>query len=547
MKIARLLVVNRGEIAIRIARAARDYGISVVGLHTQTEDSSLMVRYFDEIITLPGVGVSAYLDQAAVASLALSHDVDSIHPGYGFLSENADFAQLVIDRGMSWIGPPPSAIRTLGNKVVARQLANELEWLSNPVVELGDNGLETTQHFIDNHGLPIVFKAVDGGGGRGMRVVHSLPDLAESYEAAKAEARRSFGSDRLLIERYIDGARHIELQVLADAHGGKAFVGTRDCSMQRRFQKLLEEAPAPGLTHATTQQMCAVADHLCEKASYQSAGTFEYLVGPQGDLAFLEVNTRLQVEHTVTEETAGLDMVTEQFRIAEGGHVPTIDPISSRGHAIELRINADDVHNAFLPSTGRIERLRLPSGPGVRIDAGVEEGSVIGPQFDSLLLKLVIYGSNRHEAIARAKRALRELTLEGVTTNQGLFDIVLNSELFRSDNDQHIDTGWLEREVLPSLSKEEHTHHEPFIVIGQQHFQVSLLLDADKLTVLPIDDEVVPASSFEGEITIVAPMQAMVTRIMVLPGEQVTIGTLLFALEAMKMENSIRSPVAGSV
>lgn len=547
MKLRRILIANRGEIAIRVARAAQDYGITAIGVHTAAEESSWLQRYFDRLVEIPGEGVTAYLNQEELIGVAQAHDIDGVHPGYGFLSENPDFAQLVTDRGICWIGPPAAAIRELGNKVVARRLANELPWLTNPVLELGENGLEQAHEFIEEHGLPVVFKAVDGGGGRGMRVVRSLSDLTQSYEAARAEAKRSFGSERCLLERFFEGARHIELQVLADSHGGLAFVGTRDCSLQRRYQKLLEEAPAPSISQAVIEQMCEVASHLCRRTSYQSAGTFEFLVDPNGELVFLEVNTRLQVEHTVTEETSGLDLVLEQFKIAEGGEVPHVNATDSQGHAIELRINADDVNNNFLPSTGSIERLRLPSGPGVRIDAGIEQGSLVGLQFDSLLMKLVVHGRNRFETIARAKRALGELIIEGVTTNRDLFAQVLDAPLFRGDHGNSIDTGWLERELLPALTIQQSAKPDPSFVIGEQRFYASSILGVSKLATLPNTTTQAKASQTDGEVTIAAPMQAVVTRVLVKPGDNILAETPLFALEAMKMENLVHSSTSGTV
>lgn len=547
MKLERVLVVNRGEIAIRVARAARDYGIKAIGIHTAAEDPSLMRRYFEEVVEIPGNGVTAYLDQEELINFATSHEIDGIHPGYGFLSENADFAQLVTDRGICWIGPPADAIRQLGNKVVARRLANELPWLRSPVLELGKDGLGQARSFIEEHGLPVVFKAVDGGGGRGMRVVRNLSDLSESYAAAKAEAKRSFGSERCLLERFVERARHVELQVLADSHGGLALVGTRDCSLQRRYQKLLEEAPAPGISAETRQQMTEVASHLCHRSHYQGAGTFEFLVGPQAELVFLEVNTRLQVEHTVTEETSGLDLVIEQFKIAEGGEVPNTDLECSYGHAIEFRINADDVGNHFLPSTGVIDRLRLPNGPGVRVDAGIEEGSTVGPQFDSLLMKLIVHGRDRSHAIARARRALAELVVDGVTTNLALFSLVLDAPLFQGNFGEFIDAGWLEREVLPSLAGEQQASSDPYFTVGEQRFYASRLLDASKLATLPLGSAQVKSIQHFGEVSVAAPMQAVVTRMLVNPGDGVHAGAPLFALEAMKMENLVVSPTYGTV
>jgi len=542
MKLDRLLVANRGEIAIRIARAAKDYGISAVGLVSASEDPTLLNQHFDKVVALPGDGVAAYLDQDALIALARTHAAGAIHPGYGFLSENADFAQRVVDEGLMWIGPPAAAIRKLGNKVVARRLANELPGMESPLLALGEEGLVQAQEFIQEHGLPVVFKAVDGGGGRGMRVVRDLGTLKDGYEAAKAEAKRSFGSDRLLLERFVEGAHHVELQVLADSDGGLAFVGTRDCSVQRRYQKLIEEAPAPGVSAAMVQKMCEIASHLCREAGYVGAGTFEFLIGAGGELLFLEVNTRLQVEHTVTEETSGRDLVVEQFKIAEGGHVPESDVLSSHGHAIEFRINADDVANDFLPATGTISRLRLPCGPGVRVDAGIAEGSVVGPQFDSLLMKLIIYGPDRRAVLARARRALGELEIEGVTTNLGVFRFIVDDPLFVADNGVAIDTGWLERAVLGSLPKAGSRSLDRPFMVGEQRFWASHTLGFEKVSRLGAPTQESRPVDAGGEVTVAAPMQAVVTRVLVAPGDKVVAGAPLFALEAMKMENLVLSP-----
>ncbi|HKM24542.1 MAG TPA: biotin carboxylase N-terminal domain-containing protein, partial [Corynebacterium sp.] len=416
-KITKVLVANRGEIAVRVIRAAKDAGIASVAVYAEPDADAPFVGMADEAFALGGQSsAESYLVIEKIIDAAAKSGADAVHPGYGFLAENADFAQAVMDAGLIWIGPPPSAIADLGDKVTARHIAKRANAPMVPGTKDPVSGAEEVVAFAEEYGLPIAIKAAFGGGGRGMKVAYKMEEVAELYESATREAVAAFGRGECFVERYLDKARHVEAQVLADQHGNVIVAGTRDCSLQRRFQKLVEEAPAPFLTDEQRTMIHESAKQICLEAGYYGAGTVEYLVGSDGLVSFLEVNTRLQVEHPITEETTGIDLVREQFRIAEGQKLRFTEDPTPRGHSFEFRINGEDAGMNFMPAPGTVTRYHQPDGPGVRVDSGVREGSVIGGQFDSMLAKLIVTGETREEALQRAARALGEYVVEGMPT-----------------------------------------------------------------------------------------------------------------------------------
>ncbi|CAM3152036.1 biotin carboxylase [Saccharomonospora xinjiangensis] len=407
--VRKVLIANRGEIAVRVIRAARDAGLASVAVYADPDRDAPHVRMADEAFALNGTtAAETYLVIDKLLAVAKRSGADSVHPGYGFLSENADFAQAVIDAGLIWIGPDPSAIRDLGDKVTARHIALRAGAPLVPGTKEPVSGADEIVAFAEEHGLPVAIKAAFGGGGRGLKVARSKEEIPELFESATREAVAAFGRGECFVERYLDRPRHVEAQVLADKHGNVVVVGTRDCSLQRRHQKLVEEAPAPFLTEEQREIIHSSAKAICREAGYSGAGTVEYLVGADGTISFLEVNTRLQVEHPISEETTGIDLVREQFRIAEGGTLPFPEDPAPRGHSIEFRINGEDAGRNFLPAPGTVTRLVFPEGPGVRVDSGVETGSVIGGQFDSMLAKVIVTGADRKQAVERATGARRD-------------------------------------------------------------------------------------------------------------------------------------------
>ena len=412
--VTKVLVANRGEIAVRVIRACVDEGIASVAVYAEPDADAPFVQLADEAFALGGSSAAeSYLDMDKVLAAAEKSGADAIHPGYGFLSENAEFAQKVIDAGLTWIGPSPEAIAALGDKVTARHIAEAAQAPMAPGTKNPVAGADEVVAFAEEHGLPVAIKAAFGGGGRGMKVAYTLEEIPELYESATREATAAFGRGECFVERYMDKARHVEAQVLADQHGNVVVVGTRDCSLQRRFQKLVEEAPAPFLTDEQRERIHASAKAICREAGYFGAGTVEYLVGSDGLISFLEVNTRLQVEHPVTEATTGIDLVREQFRIARGEPLLFDGDPAAHGHAIEFRINGEDAAANFMPAPGTVTAYAEPAGPGVRVDSGVRAGSVVGGQFDSMLAKLIVTGRTRQEAIERARRALGEYVVAG--------------------------------------------------------------------------------------------------------------------------------------
>ena len=484
--ISKVLVANRGEIAVRVIRAARDAGLSSVAVYAEPDAEAPHVALADEAFALGGqTSAESYLDFGKILDAAAKSGANAIHPGYGFLSENADFAQAVIDAGLIWIGPSPQSIRDLGDKVTARHIAARAQAPLVPGTPDPVKNADEVVAFAKEYGVPIAIKAAFGGGGRGMKVARTIEEIPELFESATREAVSAFGRGECFVERYLDKPRHVEAQVIADQHGNVVVAGTRDCSLQRRFQKLVEEAPAPFLTDAQRKEIHESAKRICKEANYYGAGTVEYLVGQDGLISFLEVNTRLQVEHPVTEETAGIDLVLQQFKIANGEKLDITEDPTPRGHAIEFRINGEDAGRGFLPAPGPVTKFEAPSGPGVRLDSGVETGSVIGGQFDSMLAKLIVYGATREEALARSRRALDEFHVEGLATVIPFHRAVVADPAFIGDDDGFtVHTRWIETEwnntVEPftagePLDEEDAQPRQKVVVeVGGRRLEVSL-------------------------------------------------------------------------
>jgi acetyl-CoA/propionyl-CoA/long-chain acyl-CoA carboxylase, biotin carboxylase, biotin carboxyl carrier protein len=558
-RLSKVLVANRGEIAVRVVRACRDAGIASVAVYADPDRDAPFVRLADEAFALGGATAAhTYLAIDKLIDAARRSGADGVHPGYGFLSENADFAQAVIDAGLIWIGPTPQAIRDLGDKVTARHIAMRAGAPLVPGTSEPVSGAEEVVAFAQEHGLPVAIKAAFGGGGRGMKVARTEEEIPELYESAVREAVAAFGRGECFVERYLDKPRHVEAQVLADTLGGVVVVGTRDCSLQRRFQKLVEEAPAPFLSDEQRATIHEAAKAICRKAGYHGAGTVEFLVGQDGLISFLEVNTRLQVEHPVSEETSGLDLVREQFRIAEGQSLGTTEDPAPRGHSIEFRINGEDAGRGFLPAPGTVTALTLPSGPGVRVDAGVEAGSVIGGQFDSLLAKLIVTGADREQALQRARRALAEFHIEGMATVLPFHRLVVTDPAFATDQFS-IHTRWIETEwhntVEPFSGSAEAEQEQPrqsvVVEVGGRRLEVSL-----PATLAPAGNgpaaKATPrrrggtASATSGD-AVTAPMQGTIIKVAVADGDTVAAGDLVVVLEAMKMENPVTAHKDGTV
>jgi len=484
--LSKVLVANRGEIAVRVVRACRDAGIASVAVYADPDRDAPFVRLADEAFALGGsTAAESYLVFEKIIDAATKAGADAVHPGYGFLSENADFAQAVIDAGITWIGPTPQAIRDLGDKVTARHIAMRAGAPLVPGTAGPVSGADEVIEFAEEHGLPVAIKAAFGGGGRGMKVAREQSEIAELYESAVREATAAFGRGECFVERYLDKPRHVEAQVLADTHGNVIVVGTRDCSLQRRFQKLVEEAPAPFLSDEQRKSSHDASKAICRQAGYHGAGTVEFLVGQDGLISFLEVNTRLQVEHPVSEETSGLDLVREQFRIAAGAELNLLEDPEPRGHSIEFRINGEDAGRNFLPAPGTVNAISFPAGPGVRVDAGVESGSVIGGQFDSLLAKLIVTGSDRAQALERSRRALAEFQVEGMATVLPFHRLVVDDPSFAATTDEEfaVHTRWIETEwdniVEPftageGAGEEPTPRHSVVVEVGGRRLEVSL-------------------------------------------------------------------------
>ncbi|MFC5950907.1 acetyl/propionyl/methylcrotonyl-CoA carboxylase subunit alpha [Pseudonocardia lutea] len=571
-ELRKVLVANRGEIAVRVIRAARDAGLASVAVYAEPDRDALFVRLADEAYALGGTtAAESYLDFDKVIGAAKQAGADAVHPGYGFLSENADFAQAVIDAGITWIGPSPQSIRDLGDKVTARHIAMRAGAPLVPGTADPVSGADEVIEFAQEHGLPVAIKAAFGGGGRGMKVAREEKEIAELYESAVREATAAFGRGECFVERYLDKPRHVETQVLADTHGNVIVVGTRDCSLQRRFQKLVEEAPAPFLTEEQRKTLYDASKAIVREAGYYGAGTVEFLIGQDGLITFLEVNTRLQVEHPVSEETSGLDLVREQFRIAEGKELNLLDDPEPRGHSIEFRINGEDAGRNFLPAPGTVESIAYPAGPGVRVDAGVEAGSVVGGQFDSLLAKLIVSGSDRNQALERSRRALAEFQVGGMATVLEFHRLVVSDPAFAADREEDftVHTRWIETEwnntVEPftgAAEADEETAPRQNVVVevGGKRVEVSLPGDISfgggggggaaaggigKAKPRKRGGGGGGAKASGDAVT--APMQGTIIKVAVSDGDTVSAGDLIVVLEAMKMENPVTAHKDGTV
>ena len=560
--VTRVLIANRGEIAVRVARAARDHGIASIAVYSDPDADALHVAVADEAFHLPGASsADTYLKIDAVLDVARRAGADAVHPGYGFLSENADFAQAVIDAGMTWIGPSPDAIRALGDKITARSLAQQA---GAPLVPGSDGPVPdaaAARAFAEEHGLPIAIKAAFGGGGRGIRVVRELGDVEDAFEATVREAVAAFGRGECFVERFLDRPRHVEAQVLADEHGHVAVLGTRDCSLQRRNQKLVEEAPAPFLTDEQRERIHTSAREICRAAGYTGAGTVEYLVAPDGLISFLEVNTRLQVEHPVTEEVFGVDLVREQFRVAAGEPLSIPEDPTPRGHALEFRLNAEDPAYGFLPVPGPIDAFEAPTGPGVRMDSGVRTGSVVPGEYDSLLAKLIVWGEDRAQAIARARDALAELRIDGVPTVVPFHRAVLEQDAFTSGDRLGVYTTWIESEFAEPLAESPYLGAEvpaggrTAVTVELDGRAVRLGLPADLYAALlggggagaaaPAGAAGVAKTDDDGAVA--SPVTGTLASWKVEDGAEVAEGDTVAIVEAMKMETPIRAPRAGRI
>ncbi|MDN6137167.1 acetyl/propionyl/methylcrotonyl-CoA carboxylase subunit alpha [Corynebacterium sp.] len=564
-KITKVLIANRGEIAVRIIRAARDADIASVAVYAEPDANAPFVELADEAFALGGqTSAESYLAIDKVLDAAQKSGANAVHPGYGFLAENAEFAQAVIDAGLIWIGPSPQSIADLGDKVTARHIAERAEAPMTPGTKDPVADAAEVEAFAEEFGLPIAIKAAFGGGGRGMKVAYEKSEVAELFESATREAISAFGRGECFVERYLDKARHVEAQVLADQHGNVIVAGTRDCSLQRRFQKLVEEAPAPFLTDEQRASIHESAMRICREAGYYGAGTVEYLVGSDGLISFLEVNTRLQVEHPITEETTGLDLVREQFRIAEGQELRIKEDPAPRGHAFEFRINGEDAAAGFMPAPGTVTRYEEPAGPGVRVDSGMRVGSVIGGQFDSMLGKLIVWGETREEALARSRRALSEYKVEGMPTVIPFHQAITADPAFIGDGESFdIYTKWIEEEwknevpayVDPAEAAEESDElPAQKYVVEVDGRRVEVALPGN----LVVGGGAAPRkkskkrrgaggkAAVSGD-TVVAPMQGTVIKVNVENGQEIEEGEVIVVLEAMKMENPVKAHKSGII
>ncbi|MBO0829248.1 MAG: biotin/lipoyl-binding protein [Streptosporangiales bacterium] len=554
----KVLVANRGEIAVRVIRAARDAGLRSVAVYAEPDRGALHTRLADEVVALRGEGAAGYLDIDAVVGAAVASGSDSVHPGYGFLAENAAFAQAVLDAGLVWVGPPPATIRDLGDKVTARRIARSVGAPLAPGTTDPVRDVAEIEEFARRHGLPLVIKAAFGGGGRGLKVVRDIASVPVLFASATREATAAFGRGECFLERFLDRARHVEAQVLADGFGTVVVLGTRDCSLQRRNQKLVEEAPAPFLTPRQRRVIHESAKEICRAVGYSGAGTVEYLVGAEGLISFLEVNTRLQVEHPVTEETTGIDIVAEQFRIAAGAKLLTDADPEPHGHAVEFRLTSEDAGRGFMPVPGTITALAMPSGPGIRVDAGIEAGDRVDGRFDSMFAKLVVSGSDRYEALRRARRSLAEVRVDGVPTPVPFYRQVVEHPDFVGDgsrfavHNQWIEAGfdgvvapWADPAARPApdalpvrVGRQVLTPRVPGLAVLGGRGQ------AIRREAAALGDDATP---FVFGNAVTAPMQGTIVQVAVQEGQEVAEGDLVAVLEAMKMENRVLAHQAGVV
>ena len=553
MTTEKLLIANRGEIAVRIIHACRDMGISSVALYADDDMDSMHVELADEAWGLAGATArETYLNIPAILEVAKKSKATMVHPGYGFLSERAEFAQAVIDAGLKWVGPSPSAIEKLGDKIEARKIAASV---GAPLVQGTQdplNNADEALEFAKQFGLPIAIKAAFGGGGRGLKVVWKLEDVKELYDSAVREAQAAFGRGECFVEQYLDQPRHVEAQVIADQHGNVVVLGTRDCSLQRRNQKLIEEAPAPFISDAIYEEILTSAKNICQAANYVGAGTVEYLLSRDGKLSFLEVNTRLQVEHPVTEETANVDLVVEQIRVAQGHELSIKETPKAQGHAIEFRINAEDPARGFIPAFGVLSLFEAPFGQGVRVDTGVRTGSLVSSHFDSLMAKLIITGPTREVAIARAKRALKQFKIEGVASVLDFHRAVLNEADFTETFNVH--TRWIENDFKQDLKPTKRSipnHQQPMLlsyieIDGKLH---RLGLPAGMFAQNPTmtsHDQPATETAVSAE-HLLAPINGVISAWKVENGEQVAEGQVVAIMEAMKMEVPVLAHQSGVI
>nr|WP_241180209.1 biotin carboxylase N-terminal domain-containing protein [Kocuria palustris] len=558
------MIANRGEIAVRVIRAAQDEGLTSVAVYADPDRDALHVRMADEAYGLGGTtAADSYLVIDKILDAAARSGADAVHPGYGFLSENADFAAAVINAGLTWIGPPPHAISSLGDKVAARRIAEAVDAPRVPGTTDPVDSAEEVVAFADEHGLPVAIKAAFGGGGRGIKVARTREEIPELYESAVREAVAAFGRGECFVERFLDAPRHVETQCLADAHGNVVVVSTRDCSLQRRNQKLVEEAPAPFLTEEQNERLYSSSKAILREAGYQGAGTCEFLVGQDGVISFLEVNTRLQVEHPVSEEVTGIDLVREQFRIARGEALGYDDPVV-RGHSIEFRLNGEDPGRGFMPAPGTLSTLRFPSGPGVRVDSGVVEGETVSGSFDSMIAKLIVTGADRDQALARSRRALAELEIEGMATVVPFDRAIVSDPAFAPADGQPfaVHTRWIETEFVndlepfagaPGSGSEAEERQTVVVEVSGKRLEVVLpatVLGSGKPAAAPAAknrrERGRGAAKASGD-DLTSPMQGTVVKLAVKNGAKVSEGDTVVVIEAMKMEQPLKAHKDGTV
>jgi acetyl-CoA/propionyl-CoA carboxylase biotin carboxyl carrier protein len=565
-RITKVLIANRGEIAVRVIRAAKDSGIEAVAVYADQDRDALHVKLADEAYALDGTtSAETYLVIDKLLSVARRSGADAVHPGYGFLAENADFARAVITAGLTWIGPSPEAIERLGDKVSARHVAEKVgaplaPGTLNPVADASE-----VLDFVDVHGLPVAIKAAFGGGGRGLKVARTRDEVAELFESATREAVAAFGRGECFVEKYLDQPRHVETQCLADAYGNVVVVSTRDCSLQRRHQKLVEEAPAPFLTAEQTEKLYSASKAILKEVGYQGAGTCEFLIGKDGTVSFLEVNTRLQVEHPVSEEVTGIDLVREQFRLAEGGELDYDDPIA-RGHSFEFRINGEDAGRGFIPSPGPVHVFKPAGGPGVRVDSGIQTGDVISGSFDSMLAKLIVTGANREEALERSRRALDEFEVAGLPTVLPFHRAIVRDPAFAPQDGEpfSVYTRWIETEFVNeidpwsgSLGDATPTVQRTSVVVEVEGKRIEVSMPAKLLSGGgSTAASTAPAPRRRGGAhavdtatgdSVTAPMQATIVKLAVADGDEVVKGDLVLVLEAMKMEQPLTAHKDGTI
>ena len=552
----KVLIANRGEIAVRIARACRDYGVRSVAVYADPDADALHVRAADEAWALPGTRpADTYLAIDKLLDVARRAGADAVHPGYGFLSERAEFARAVRDAGLAWIGPRPETIEMLGDKVAARRIALQVgaplvAGTAEPVTSAAE-----VLAFAEQYGLPVAIKAAFGGGGRGLKVAWQMDEVSELYESAVREATAAFGRGECFLEQFLDRPRHIEAQVIADRHGQVVVVGTRDCSLQRRNQKLVEEAPAPFLTDAQRAQVHEAARAICAAAGYESAGTVEFLLGQNGQISFLEVNTRLQVEHPVTEETSGVDLVIEQLRVADGLPLTFAETPPVRGHSLEFRINAEDPGRGYLPTPGRVTRFDAPGGPGVRVDTGFGAGSTVPGSYDSLLAKLIVTGATRDQALARARRALAEFEIEGVASVLPFHRAVVADPAFTAKDGFQVHTRWIETEMQARFEPAPRPDAEDGAPVVRSFIEIDgrrLRLGLPAGLALGVGAGSAPPAASPAAATadpgdVLAPLTGSLVRWHRQTGEPVAAGEAIVTLEAMKMETVVSAPCAGTL